>query len=1178
MSALDQCPSSKKEGKSAVKARPASERSLATGREYWRSAEDLADSPEFRAWLEREFPDGASELKDDESRREFLKVMGASLALAGVLAVPGCRRPDHKILAYNREPENIVPGNPLYFATAMPIPGGGAQGLLAKTFTGRPVKLEGNPLHPVNRGRTDIFAQAAILDLYDPDRLKEVNGPRADDTWASFESWAKGKFASFDATGGEGLAFLVEKISSPSRDAMRRKVLSRWKNAKWLAYEPIDRRNTIEGSRLAFGAPMRERLDLSKARVILSLDRDFLSEFGAVAENRSFAAGRRVHGKTAADATMNRLYAIETMMTLTGGAADHRVRLGPGAIADVGTALLLKTIGALGAGRPEWADRLNVDEAISTWVDACAEDLAANKGGAIVVVGESQPGALHALAHHVNALLGAVGPIVTYAPLTEDEAADSLESITTLAKAIDAGRVDTLVTIGCNPCFDAPADLDFGAKHAKVGTTISLSVGPTETSAASKWSIHRAHFLESWGDVIASDGAASVIQPMIAPIFGARSDLELLATLVNDETTDGYEIVRRTWRDRLGATLDAGAFEKAWRRTLHDGVSPGAPAKPAAPRLNAAGLPSWLGAIPRNGAPEGALLQAVFLADPRLHDGRFANNAWMQETPHQITKVTWDNPALLSPATAKRLGIKSGDPVTVSRGGRKVDALAFIQPGLADDVVALTLGSGRTVCGRIGERMGYDTYAVRTSDAMTIGAGFVVNPKGGRVADIAYAGLLANTQDHHSMEGRPIIREVDLAAWQKWGDRVFEQKDAYGAERRLNFGAALGDEAETPANRDVYLPRQSHPFETGDAHSPHQGRAAQVYPTGLQQWGMSIDMTTCTGCGACITACQAENNVPVVGKAEVQKGREMHWLRVDRYYSGSEDAPDMVVQPVACVHCENAPCETVCPVNATIHGPEGTNDMAYNRCIGTRYCSNNCPYKVRRFNWFDYATKQLHGGFGQLAEGLSKDYMPRSEHFVPPRLREKVSELSWMKNNPNVTVRIRGVMEKCSYCIQRVNRARVETKLTDLKRIPDGFFETACQQVCPTESIVFGDISDPGSKATALREHGRSYMLLASLNTRPRTTHMVRLRNPNPKIRKPEEDPALILEAVKHSEGHHEESHPPGAPGHETPPAGAGHSMGRDAQGNRVVRLQVLGGRGAGRREAITQVIAGALS
>ncbi len=1157
MSNLDQCPSSKKNGQPAQKPRIAPDASAATGQRFWRSLEDLADTPGFRERLEREFPALASELSA-ETRRDFMKIMAAGLALAGVVALPGCRRPDHKIMTYAREPEDLVPGNALFYATAMPMPGGGAQGLLAKTIDGRPIKVEGNPLHPINQGKSDSLAQASVLDLYDADRSTHVrrDGVEASGGWQAFEEFAKAHFPRFDAGRGAGLCFLVEKATSPSRDAMRDRIKARWPQAQWLAYEPIDQENVIEGSRIAFGSPMRQRLSLAKAKRVVSLGRDFLMEPGAMQEARGFAAGRRVATKPghAAEADMNRLYVVETMMTLTGGAADHRLRAAPDEATRLAMALASAIIGRLGGGIPLPATDAG---AHGPWIEACADDIVEHRGSSVVLVGESQPAAVHAVFHAINEALGAVGPIVSFVPMGADEAQSSLESIRTLASAIDSGAVDTLVVIGANPVYDAPADLDFAAKFSRVPTRVHLGSHVDETGAASTWHVNRAHYLESWGDVEALDGGISAIQPMIAPLFEGKTELELLGAIVADHAHDAYEIVRRTWRERLGAS--EAEFDKAWRRALHDGRLAGSAPPPARASVRTGAIGSAASSV-NAGAAGG--MQAIFVAHPYLHDGRWANNGWLQETPHPTTKITWDNPALISPHTAEQLGVKSGDALTVEVGGRGMDIQAWVQPGLADNVVALVLGLGRQVTGRVGAGVGFYTYAVRTTSGMQSASAQVAR-KAGAARDGAYATLLACTQDHGSMEGRGLLREFDLAAFQKHGDEIETGKDSYGYKRELMFAERGQTESHTPVNKDVYLPKQSHGFESEDAAGGEQPPPFSVGPRRDQQWGMSIDLTMCSGCGACTTACQAENNIPIVGKVEVWKGREMHWIRVDRYYEGDGADPAMVVQPVPCMHCENAPCEVVCPVNATVHGTGGTNDMAYNRCIGTRYCLNNCPYKVRRFNWFDYATKEYKGGFGQLGEGLSEDLMPRNEAFVPPRLREKVNELRTMQSNPNVTVRSRGVMEKCTFCMQRINRARIETRLQDLDAIPDGFFQVACQQACPSDAIVFGDISDPNAAVVPMRDHARSYMMLAYLNTRPRVTYMARLRNPNPKIREPIVDPFHHGHGGHggHDDGHGSDHHDSGAGSHEP-----GH----------VMSLPVLPD--ASRRKAMAAVVAGALA
>jgi len=1141
------------------------DRSFATGKSYWRSLDDLAGSPEFREFVQREFPAYASELLDG-TRRHFLRIMGASLALAGAAGLPGCRRPDHKILAYHKDPEHVVPGEALFFATAMPLPGGGCEGLLAETFEGRPTKVEGNPLHPVNLGKSSALAQASVLDLYDPDRDPELIAEQAHrrdsslriTSWADFQAFAAQHFPKFDANEGANLAFLVEKATSPSRDEMRARIQARWGKCKWYAYEAVDDENALEGSKLAFGVPHRELTRLENARVIVSLERDFLGGEGCtLPEARGFAAGRIREGTSpgheAAGTEMSRIYVAEAMLSLTGVTADHRLPLKSSAIAAVAGAIARKVLGgAAPASLPE-----PTDDAARKWADAAADDLLANRGASIILAGPNQPAAIHALCHAMNAALGNVGKTVEYAPLTGDAAQSSVASIRSLCADIDAGSVDTLVVIGCNPVYSAPADADFPARYAKVPHRVHLGAAD-ETAEASTHHVERAHYLESWSDVESWDGVYSVVQPMIQPLFGAHGELEFLAVILGEGAQDAYEIVRRTFKTRLGAG-DA-EFERAWKRTLHDGrAAPGAGSlrrtARSAPAVSLARAEDAFRTL-AGASDEG--IEVIFAPCPKVFDGRWANNGWLQELPHQITKVSWDNPALISHRTAEKLGLRTdrhpktpqynhAQVVTVTLAGRSVDVPVWIQPGLPDDVLVLTLGYGRRVSGRIGEGTGVDVYPLRTADSLRVAHGASIEAKRG-----APPYLLACVQDHQTMEGRGLLREVDLAAWKKHGDTVYASRDPYNRAKQLRFGAQLGMESHTPANVSLYPPAQMKPHvyvevdERGDpvlVNGRAQGRR-NAQGRREQQWGMTIDLTTCTGCAACTIACQAENNIPIVGKMEVAKGREMHWIRVDRYYGGPDargadpgPAADIeaFVQPVACVHCELAPCEVVCPVNATSHGNEGLNEMVYNRCIGTRYCNNNCPYKVRRFNWFDYGTKAFKGGFGQLGETIPDSLAPSNEHFIPPRLREPLEEVARMKYNPHVTVRSRGVMEKCTFCIQRINTARVETKLRDLPFIPDGYFQTACQQACPTGAIIFGDIYDyeserpdggKGSRVAASRASGRAYDLLSFLNTRPRTSHLVRVRNPNPRLRTPVEDPFHHDHHGDHHEGDsHEHGH-----------------------------------------------------
>jgi len=1161
---LDQCPSSKKEGKPVEKPTEARHVSQATGKAYWRSLDELAGTSDFKEFLHREFPSYASELLDG-SRRHFLRIMGASLALAGAATLPGCRRPDHKILAYNTSPEDVVPGKALYYATAMPLPGGSCEGLLAETHEGRPTKLEGNPLHPANYGKSSTLAQASVLDLYDPDRdpgVIEAMATEAGRTfqvtpWADFTRFAMTHFAAFDAKQGQGLAFLVEKTTSPSRDALKSRILDarKWPKAKWYSYEAIDNEGELEGTRMAFGQPMKELVDLSKAKVILCLDRDFMGGEGStVNEARGFAAGRYQHGTraghAASDSAMSRLYVIESMFSLTGGQADHRWTVKPSRVAAAALVIAQALLSKLGGSAP--AGLLNAittasaslageDLPSATAIDALTKDLADHRGECIVMTGPSQPAEVHALVAALNSALGNIGKTVQYAAIKGDAGADSLDNIKALCSDIDAGSIETLVTIGCNPVYSAPADLAFAEKYAKVAHRIHLGEAD-ETAQASTMHLSRTHYLESWSDVETWDGVYSVVQPMIQPLFGGRNELELLSFIAGEGDTDPYTIVRSLVRSRVGTAN----FESKWRRTLHDGLAAPASEARAAPALSGTALGSAFATLAsRSGKTD--QVEVLYVASPHVHDGRFANNGWLQELPDAVTKIAWDNPALASPATLKKLGFSTdrhlltpeychGSMATIEVGGRSTEMALWPQPGLADDTIVIRLGYGRRIGGRVAAATGFNGYQLRASDSMRIARGAAIT------ASSLPAYLLATTQDHWTMEGRDILREVDHERWRKYGDLDYStdaalQIDPYDRSRNINFAGLLGMESHTPANVDIYKRSQKNEqglrFTELDADgNPLKDADGNIVPIKnkhgreLQQWGMSIDLTTCTGCSACVIACQAENNIPIVGKKEVAKGRELHWIRVDRYYGTTPpteadkntygiggDAhilsdPDMVVMPVTCVHCENAPCEVVCPVNATVHDEHGNNNMAYNRCIGTRYCSNNCPYKVRRFNFFDYGTKQFRGDFSgkDTVKNLPGIMQPPSENFVPPRLRQKKLEVATMQYNPHVTVRSRGVMEKCTYCIQRVNFARIETKLSDLNRIPDGFMQTACQQACPTDAIIFGDIYDhganggKGSRVKQARNDGRSYQLLSFLNTRPRTTHMVRLRNPNPSL------------------------------------------------------------------------------
>jgi len=1237
----DQCPSTlhgekKKPSKAELAQRSGAAAGHYAGQRVWRSHDELTDAPEFRDWMEREFPAGASELERSEAagaetRRDFLKVMGASIALAGVGTVAGCRRPDHKILTYSREvPEEIIPGKPLFYATSMPRPDGGAEGLLIETHEGRPTKIEGNPLHPINRGKASTWALASILGLYDPDRLKNPrfdNSARGvvDASWDDFRTWGAEHFKKYVSNGGEGLAVVHGKVSSPSLASARAGLAKKYPKAVMVPYASSEARGAVEGSALAFGAPMREMLNISKetTHVILSLDRDFVhQEPNELSNARGFAKSRQVLKR---DDGMSRLYVVESGFSLTGASADHRLSLSPGRVVGFAVELAKFLLGP--TQQPGSAGLLaavaNVPVAAGADIDRrfleeCAKDLldAANRGKTLIVAGPTMPPSVHALVIAMNAALGNIGTSVSYVPMSDEEAFDSNAGLANLTKAIEAGRISTLVCMESNPLYDAPGDLNFAAAFEKVPARISLSSALTETSAKSTWSLNGTHYLESWGDTIAADGTIAPVQPMIAPLYEpAMSELEFTTLLAGGDlatSLDGYAITRAAWATVVGAAN----LEKAWRRALHDGVLAGTGAKKApAAAVRFDEVAKGMDGLAIAAAPTSGSLEVAFRVG-RLFDGRFANVSWLQELPESGTMTVWDNPALMSPGTAEALGLAplgyskkdlnaiyykpkypEGEVAEFTVDGRVVRAAVWILPGMADNTVIMTLGYGRTVGGRVADGVGFNMNPLRSSANTTFAAG------GASAKPVGERHMVVSTQNHWSMEGRTsIVRAVDLPMWKLHADHVQEAVDTFyqnqGRVTKLNFAESLGELSHTPPNLSVY----EHPYNRSLADpdpsdtlpgNPDGPRYQQNTPPPFAvgpQWGMTIDQSTCTGCGACTVACQAENNIPVVGKKEVAKGREMTWIRVDRYFAGGDQAhPEfMFHQPVACVHCENAPCEVVCPVNATVHGPEGLNYMVYNRCIGTRYCANNCPYKVRRFNFFDYGVTKFNGGYmGQdLIEAIapnrggitgSGEHNKINPNLIPPRLREKLDEITRMQKNPDVTVRSRGVMEKCTYCIQRINQAKIEVKLAGLDGIPDGFFQTACQQACPSDSIVFGDILDTKSRVHSMRNNARSYGLLNYLNTRPRTSHMVRVLNPNPNLCGAERKhmwetwpPHGGLGGEKHKGGHDEHGddghgHEGQDDSHEAPKAGGGHSFNYVPHKKREDRgyslsLTVLGG------------------
>jgi MoCo/4Fe-4S cofactor protein with predicted Tat translocation signal len=966
------------------------------GRQYWRSLEELADTSEFRELVHREFPQNASELLDPVGRRGFLKLMGASIALAGATACT--RQPDELIVPYVRTPEEVVPGRPLFFATAMTLDGA-AIGLLAESHAGRPTKIEGNPDHPASLGATDVFAQAAVLQLYDPDRSRSIRQLGEIRPWSAFlQEMQRAVRESFGQ--GMGIRFLTQRIASPTLLAQVQEVQSALPQARVHQYSPVNDDASHAGAAMAFGRAVDTHYRFDRARVIVALDADFLGSGPAsVRYSRDFANGRRVRR---ARAEMNRLYVAEPSPTPTGSIADHRLPARASQIEAIARALSSAVRG--GSGTP------GLGEATDAWIAAAAADLRENRGTSVVLAGPGQPAVVHALAHAMNSALGNDGATVVHTEPAQ-QAADSLQSLRELVDAMNAGQVNTLVILGGNPVYDAPADLNFTQALRKVARRVHLSMYDDETSAQCDWHVPELHFLEGWSDARAYDGTVSIVQPLIQPLYGGHSAHDVLTAFTARPQRTAYDAIREHWQAQ--PPFAGGNFEAAWKKALHDGVIPGT----AAPEVQVAAT----GAIPEAAAPrtvEG--LEIAFAPDPSVYDGRFANNPWLQELPKPLTRLTWDNAVLIAPATAERLGLRTQDLVEIRRGDRSVRGAVLVQPGHAPDAVTVYLGYGRTRAGLAAEGTGFNAYVLRTSDAPWFGGGVEL-----RLTGDTY--LLAGVQGHFMMENRALVR---------------------------------------PGTIEDY--RHDPEFARHLSHEPP--REMSLYPEHKNEgyaWGMAIDQTVCTGCSACVIACVAENNTPVVGKDQVVRGREMHWLRVDRYFEGDADSPDIYNQPVPCMHCEKAPCEVVCPVAATTHSHEGLNEMTYNRCIGTRYCSNNCPYKVRRFNFLLYAD------------------------FETPSLK--------LARNPDVTVRSRGVMEKCTYCVQRINRARQDAKVQD-RRIQDGEVRTACQQACPTDAIVFGDINDPASRVAQLRAEPANYGLLADLNTRPRTTYLAAIRNPNPAL------------------------------------------------------------------------------
>ena len=1096
------------------------------GRNFWRNLEELADDPKFGEWIQHEFPrqfwDGAPQL----NRRRFLQLLGGSLALAGLA---GCaHQPQLQIAPYVNQPENVLPGVPIHFASAITV-GGWARGVLVESDEGRPVKIEGNPDHPANLGATDAVTQGVLWNLYDPDRAREPLFRGQPSSWDALQSALNAVAQTHLADGGAGLRILSETVTSPTLAAQLAALQTRFPRMSWHQYDPLGRDNARAGAQLAFGRDVQTRYHFERAAVVLSLDDDFLLHGpGAVRYARDFMGARRVRRDKM---TMNRLYVVESSPTLTGATADHRLALLPSQIEGAARALAAQ-LGAI----PSPDNALPGD--VAAWLATVAGDLRKARGRSLIVAGERQSPAVHALAHAMNAALNNAGKTVEYLAPIEANATGNGDSLRALTNEMNAGGVRTLLILGANPAFSAPVDLPFAQGLLKVPLSFRLGTHHDETAQLCTWSLPLAHELESWSDARAFDGTTSIVQPLIAPLYRGRSAHEVLAILLGQIGRGGYDIVREFWQKqnnraiaatqttqpkisaasggavdfgatnpdltraldlpladvnapgpplpdaatptptappdpRLSATAaqrrgttdaapgaipnrdasgamqpnlaapdlkatgalpsaqatppkanrpapDAAAsgdFEAFWRAALHDGMIPNSAEKPLVLALQpnlAARLPAPATAAAPNG------LEIEFRFDPYLLDGRYANNAWLHELPRPITTLTWDNAIWISAATAARFDLKNEDVVQLTLGKRTLGAPVWIVPGQADDVLGVQLGLGRVAAGAVGDNVGFNANALRRSEAPWWEGG-------AQLQKLGTTQPLAPTQNHHHMEGRDLVIEGTLAQF-----------------------AGTPQFARAAPDNDPDHPRASLYPEY-----PYQGH----------KWGMTIDLNSCIGCNACTIACQAENNIPVVGMEEVRRGREMHWIRVDTYFQGSPQEPRILFQPVPCMHCENAPCEPVCPVGATLHSSEGLNMQVYNRCVGTRYCSNNCPYKVRRFNFLSY-----------------------TNYSDKPSLK--------ILQNPEVSVRNRGVMEKCTYCIQRIQQAEIAEQKAGAP-LQDGAVVTACQQVCPTQAITFGDLNLPGSAVAAVKAEPLSYGILLELNTQPRTTYNARLTNPN---------------------------------------------------------------------------------
>ncbi|HAW94673.1 MAG TPA: molybdopterin oxidoreductase, partial [Phycisphaerales bacterium] len=1072
------------------------------GRDLWRSLEDLSRTDEFKEFSDREFQEGAQNL-EGEDRRQFMKIMGASFALAG-LGTAACRRlPETKIAPYANRPDNRDPGVSVEYASTCEL-GGVAVPVVVTSYDGRPIYLRGNGEHPaMPSDACGSMVQGTVLELYNPDRLRVAINKGVDSTWSEFNRWLKDRMKSHP--GGGGFAILTGASNGPTINSLKARMGTEMPSATWTEWEAVNDDNTFLGTKMAFGAPHQVVADLSQADIIVSLDCDFL---GNDSDNGNSPAGwasrRRLEGLPA-DATMSRVYQIEPTLTVSGIGSDERVALRSSRIPAAARAIA-KRLGVAGVAEdPKLLTELKAsinrsftshkgehEEVVITDADIfdkMIEDLESNRGRCIVMAGTGQPPEVHALAAIINEKLGNVGRTVSYRPIKRTQT--RTEALSALVKQMNAGAVKTLVVFDGNPVYDAPADLEFAKALAKVEKVVCFGTSLNETTdaAAPEWVIPSVHYLESWGDATANDGTISIVQPLIQPLVdetqGGRSLIEVLAMLMGDEQTDGLEILRSTTRSRFA--VDDFAFERIWRQMLSDGYERGTSRATITPGVSSGAMAAVTRASRDIPVDDG--IELVIYQDGRIYDGRYANVGWMQELPDPVSKLTWDNAIYMGPVLADQQGLLSGDMVTLKTPDGSIESVVMVMPGWAAKTCSLSIGYGRCKnAGTIADGAGFNVYPLRRTDGMDL------------VSKVSFVKTgetypLASTQDHG------IYGSLDKSVPEA------------GIQERLPSIVREG-------SLETY--QKDPAFNKGLAHVAHS--LSLWEETNLDgakfRWALSVDLTTCTGCSECVVACQAENNIPIVGKDQVIRGREMSWIRIDRYFKGgtASNPEQVVTQPVCCLHCENAPCEQVCPVAATVHDHDGLNVMVYNRCIGTRYCSNNCPYKVRRFNWFDYQRREPV----REQEGL---FAVKPSYYT----KDGPSDFRRMQFNPEVTVRSRGVMEKCSLCAQRIAQAKIKYKNEWAQAgggatgkdwsIPDGAIRCACEEACSTGAIVFGDLNDPQSKVTKMFSNPRTYDLLAELNTKNRVKYMALVTNP-------------AFEREVHGHGGHGHGHGHGDHGH----------------------------------------------